>query len=322
LHDQPETASLGRRRAAYLGRCERVLEALAVERQVNRKRRVIHEAPIVLTPEIVLQAYRRGAFPMGDPLTHAIEWYDPNPRAVVPLDGLHVTRTLRRVYRSGRFLLRSDAAFAAVIDACAARDPTWITPPIRAAYVALHGQGHAHSVEAWVDGRLVGGLYGVHLGGAFMGESMFHVATDASKVCLVALVGLLRGAGFVLLDTQFLTIISRRSAPWRSRARSTAAGSIVRSRCRRPGRREPEPCSTRRRSAVRQRPQDELETLRERHALRGSGIHLEHLHEDGEPDQRCVARHRREEREAAAGQLQGDDPAGETSKMPSNRVGV
>jgi leucyl/phenylalanyl-tRNA--protein transferase len=161
-------------------------------------------APIVLTPQIVLQAYRRGAFPMGDPLTNAIEWYDPNPRAVVPLDGLHVTRTLRRVYRSGRFLLRSDAAFEAVIDACSAREPTWITPPIRAAYVALHGQGHAHSVEAWRGDRLVGGLYGVHLGGAFMGESMFHVATDASKVCLVALVELLRGAGFVLLDTQFL----------------------------------------------------------------------------------------------------------------------
>src|SRR5262245_28402243 len=109
-------------------------------------------APIVLTPEIELQAYRRGAFPMGDPLSRAIEWYDPNPRAVVPLEDFHVSHTLRRVYRSGRFEIRSDAAFEAVIDACARREPTWITPPIRAVYVDLHRLGHAHSIEAWRDG--------------------------------------------------------------------------------------------------------------------------------------------------------------------------
>jgi leucyl/phenylalanyl-tRNA--protein transferase len=162
-------------------------------------------APIVLTPATVLQAYRRGAFPMGEPSSNAIEWYDPDPRAVVPLDDFHMSRSLRRTYRSGRFALRTDTAFEDVIEACAARQPTWITTPIRDVYVALHRMGHAHSVEAWLGGRLVGGLYGVHVGGAFMGESMFHRVTDASKVCLAALVDMLRARGFVLLDTQFMT---------------------------------------------------------------------------------------------------------------------
>lgn len=169
-----------------------------------------------LTPDRLLAAYRRGWFPMADPLTGAIEWFNPDPRAILPLeprDAFHVPVSLAREVRRGRFEIRCDTAFEQVISACASpRDPddlTWIDRRIVDAYAALRRIGHAHSVEAWRQGRLVGGLYGVHVGGAFMGESMFSDAelggTNASKVCLVHLVRWLRHRGFGLLDTQFHT---------------------------------------------------------------------------------------------------------------------
>jgi leucyl/phenylalanyl-tRNA---protein transferase len=165
----------------------------------------------------MLEAYRRGLFPMGDPDTGDIGWYDPDPRGVIPLEpgGFRVTRSLRAKVRQGRFEITSDQAFERVIRACAKprdEDGVWISEPIVEAYCTLHAHGHAHSVEAWVEGEngestLVGGLYGVSVGAAFAGESMFSRpdlgGTDASKVCLVHLVGHLRRAGVVLLDTQF-----------------------------------------------------------------------------------------------------------------------
>jgi leucyl/phenylalanyl-tRNA---protein transferase len=139
--------------------------------------------------------------------TGVLRWWSPDPRGVIPLGGIHVSRSLRRVLP--RFEIRVDSAFADVIDACANRgEGDWITPEIRDAYVRLHELGSAHSVEAWRDGELAGGLYGVSVGGLFAGESMFHRVRDASKVALVALVELLRGAGDAderLLDVQWST---------------------------------------------------------------------------------------------------------------------
>jgi leucyl/phenylalanyl-tRNA--protein transferase len=136
-------------------------------------------------------------------------WVRPETRGVIPLDAFHVPKSLKKVVRHNRFDIRFDSDFEGVIDACAeARDErrsTWINAPIREAYVELFGRGHCHSVEAWREGQLVGGLYGVSLGRAFFGESMFSRETDASKVCLVHLVERLRERGFVLLDTQFTT---------------------------------------------------------------------------------------------------------------------
>lgn len=160
-----------------------------------------------LEPVTLLDAYRQGIFPW--PTTDGtVYWWSPDPRAVVPLDGLHVSRSLRRTLRSGRFSLTRDAAFADVVRACADRpgQGTWITPPMVEAYTRLHARGHAHSVEVWDGGGwLVGGVYGVTLGAAFMGESMFHRATDASKVALVHLVAHLREQGFCLFDAQLPT---------------------------------------------------------------------------------------------------------------------
>jgi leucyl/phenylalanyl-tRNA--protein transferase len=140
-----------------------------------------------------------------------IRWYSPDPRGILPLDALHIPRRLARVVRAGRFRIEIDRAFVDVMRACAAderdrEDPgTWIDDEIIESYTALHEAGIAHSVEAWIDDRLVGGLYGVALGGAFFGESMFHHETDASKVALVALVERLRSRGYRLLDTQWVT---------------------------------------------------------------------------------------------------------------------
>jgi len=158
-----------------------------------------------LSPMNLLEAYAAGVFPMADEQGR-LHWYTCEPRAIIDLDKFHAPRTLRQLYRRGRFELSINRDFDGVIDACADRsDGTWISREIRDAYVNLHRLGHAHSVEAWADGELAGGLYGVALGGAFFGESMFHRVSNASKVALTHLVDRMRKRGFVLLDTQFTT---------------------------------------------------------------------------------------------------------------------
>ena len=160
-----------------------------------------------LSVDDLLYGYRRGLFPMADD-DGRIDWYTVDPRAVIPLDGFHRSRRLARTCRNAGFEIRIDTSFTAVMQACAASAPdrpsTWIAPSMIASYTALHQAGFAHSVEAWRGDVLVGGLYGVAIGGFFAGESMFSRERDASKVALVALVDRLRAAGFVLLDTQFL----------------------------------------------------------------------------------------------------------------------
>ncbi|MCI5073940.1 leucyl/phenylalanyl-tRNA--protein transferase [Oricola sp.] len=163
-----------------------------------------------LTPQILLRAYAAGIFPMADDADDPnVFWVQPEMRGVIPLDAFHVPRSLAKKVRQAPFDIRFNTAFRAVIMACAEATPdrerTWINRTIRELYVQLHAMGHAHSVEAWEDDQLVGGLYGVSLGRAFFGESMFSRKTDASKICLVHLVERLRERGFVLLDTQFTT---------------------------------------------------------------------------------------------------------------------
>jgi leucyl/phenylalanyl-tRNA---protein transferase len=164
--------------------------------------------PADLTPELLLYTYSQGIFPMGHD-DGEIYWYDPDPRAIIPLETFHVPRSLARRIRQGGFEVRVDSAFRAVITACAEpsqnRENTWITPAIIDIYCELHQQGYAHSVETWIDDELVGGLYGVTIGGLFAGESMFSRATDSSKIALVYLINRLRDGGFTLLDTQFMT---------------------------------------------------------------------------------------------------------------------
>ena len=160
--------------------------------------------------DLLLKAYASGVFPMAESADDPeVFWVRPETRGVLPLDGFHVPKSLRKTVRQRPFDLRIDTDFEAVIDACAesraGRRSTWINGPIREAYLELNRMGHAHSVEAWRGERLVGGLYGVRLGSAFFGESMFSRETDASKVCLVFLVERLRERGFKLLDTQFTT---------------------------------------------------------------------------------------------------------------------
>lgn len=135
----------------------------------------------------------------------SIGWFSPDPRAIIPLEDFHVPHGLRRTLKKGRFETRIDVDFETVMRKCAAREETWINEEIVASYVNLHRRGFAHSVEAWCDGALAGGLYGVAIGGAFFGESMFHEVTDASKVALHALVMRLRARGYTLLDTQWTT---------------------------------------------------------------------------------------------------------------------
>lgn len=163
-----------------------------------------------LSAPLLLRAYAAGIFPMAESAdSDELFWFDPERRGVLPLDTFHVPRRLRRTVRGGPFELRVDHAFRKVMEACAEPAPdrtkTWINQDILRLYTELHEAGHAHSVECWREGRLVGGLYGVALGGAFFGESMFSRERDASKVALVHLVARLRAAGFVLLDTQFVT---------------------------------------------------------------------------------------------------------------------
>lgn len=154
---------------------------------------------MVLRPDEVLESYRRGYFPMADPGDGRISWYSPDPRGVIPLDAAHIPRRLRRYMKSFEFGVDRD--FAGVIDGCT-RPRGWISPEIREAYVALHRQGRAHSIEAWKDGRLAAGLYGVHIGGAFMAESMFHRESNAGAGCLATLIDRLQARGFALLDVQ------------------------------------------------------------------------------------------------------------------------
>jgi leucyl/phenylalanyl-tRNA--protein transferase len=166
-------------------------------------------APL-LTPEILLSAYAQGLFPMAerrdDP---TLFWVSPEKRGVIPLDGFHIPKRLARTIRSGHYRVTSDQAFVKVMHACAepapGREQSWINDEILRLYMALHAGGHAHSIECWVGDELAGGLYGVSLGAAFFGESMFSANRDASKVALVDLVGMLRRGGYLLLDTQFLT---------------------------------------------------------------------------------------------------------------------
>jgi len=163
------------------------------------------------TPELLIRAYTRGIFPMVDSRTREVVWLSPDPRAILPLGGLRVSRSLARTLRRGAFEIRSDTAFERVMRACAqsraGREATWIDERLVCTYTGLHELGLAHSVEAWRDGELVGGLYGVQVGAAFCGESMFsrpeRGGTDASKVCLVHLVERLAAGGFELLDVQF-----------------------------------------------------------------------------------------------------------------------
>lgn len=161
-------------------------------------------------PNDLLDCYRRGVFPMADAHDDPrLFLVDPDLRGVLPLDRFHVSKSLRKTIRSDVFEIRVDTAFSRVMELCAEAAPdrpsTWINSPILNLYSALHRMGHAHSVEAWLDGELVGGLYGVSLQGAFFGESMFSRVTDASKVALAHLVARLRRSGYVLLDTQFVT---------------------------------------------------------------------------------------------------------------------
>jgi leucyl/phenylalanyl-tRNA--protein transferase len=159
-----------------------------------------------ITPALLMRAYASGVFPMAESADdEALFWVDPERRGILPLDGLRVSRRLARSFRAQDFVIRIDGDFAGVIDACADRPETWINPTIRRLYLELHRLGHAHSVEIGREGRLVGGLYGVTLGAAFFGESMFSRARDTSKLALIGLVARLNAGGFRLLDTQFVT---------------------------------------------------------------------------------------------------------------------
>lgn len=163
-----------------------------------------------LSVERLLQAYRCGIFPWT---ARPVTWWSPDPRAIFELDGFHISRSLGRILRQKRFEITRDRAFRAVMEGCAEPGPgrreTWITPEFLAAYTRLHELGHAHSLECWQEGRLVGGIYGVALGGFFAGESMFHRVSNGSKVGLFHLVEHLRQQGFELFDIQMLTPITQ-----------------------------------------------------------------------------------------------------------------
>jgi leucyl/phenylalanyl-tRNA---protein transferase len=158
-----------------------------------------------LNPESVEAGYREGMFPMADTDLGIITWHRPRRRAVLPLDAFHISRSLARRMRHGGYTVTFDRDFAGVMNACAEREPTWISSEFKSVYGELHRRGKAHSVEIWVDDKLAGGVYGVHLGGAFFAESKFHRVTDMSKVALASLVGRLRERGFALLEVQYLT---------------------------------------------------------------------------------------------------------------------
>ena len=172
----------------------------------------VEESQPNLDGDLLLKAYVNGIFPMADPEFGVVDWFKPSLRGVLPLEGVHVSTSLARRVRSGRFKITVDHCFEQVMRECAvprsAENGSWMVEPLLQAYVELFERGFAHSIEAWRDGALVGGLYGVHIGSAFFGESMFSRpalgGTDSSKVCLVHLVDRLRTSGFLLLDTQLV----------------------------------------------------------------------------------------------------------------------
>ena len=158
----------------------------------------------MIEPEVLLQGYRLGVFPMAME-DGRIEWFSPDPRAILPLDGFHLPHTVARLTRRNAFEIRTNDSFTEVMRQCANRAETWINDEIIESYTRLHELGYAHSVETWSEGQLIGGLYGVAIGGAFFGESMFHRVRDASKYALWGLVEQMRARRFVLLDTQWIT---------------------------------------------------------------------------------------------------------------------
>ncbi|HYF02458.1 MAG TPA: leucyl/phenylalanyl-tRNA--protein transferase [Patescibacteria group bacterium] len=155
-----------------------------------------------LTPELLLAAYSQGYFPMAE--DDDVYWHWPDPRGIIPLDGAKISRSLRQVLKKGIFTTTIDSCFKTVMERCAARQSTWISDEFIHSYTQLHERGNAHSVETWHNGELVGGLYGVAIGGAFFGESMFSTMSDASKVAFARLVEILKNGGFILLDTQYI----------------------------------------------------------------------------------------------------------------------
>ena len=164
------------------------------------------QAPLEITPQLLLQAYAAGIFPMSEGRDDPnLFWVEPKRRGIIPLDGFHISRSLARKIRQNPFEIRINSDFAGVVAACADRDETWINAEITALYSALHEEGFAHSLELWQGRDLVGGVYGVALGAAFFGESMFSRARDASKIALAYLVARLNAGGFTLFDVQFTT---------------------------------------------------------------------------------------------------------------------
>ena len=159
----------------------------------------------ILTPDILLDAYRIGFFPMAESRDGPLSWYSPDPRGIIPLRPGNIPRSVRKLVRDGRFEVRFDTSFEQVMRACAEREETWISEEIIAVYTALFRVGYGHSVEAWEGGALVGGLYGVAIGGAFFGESMFSRVSGTSKVALASLLTRLEASGFSLLDSQYIT---------------------------------------------------------------------------------------------------------------------
>ncbi len=167
------------------------------------------DLPMEITPELVIAAYQQGIFPMAESRTGTVGWYRPHERGILPLDRIHIPKNLAQTIRTRRFEVASDRDLPGVIEACATRKETWISHEIQQIYMELHQKGFVHSVETWLEGELVGGLYGVHIRGAFMAESMFHRVSNAGKVCVVALAEHLRTRGFGLLDIQEVTPATR-----------------------------------------------------------------------------------------------------------------
>lgn len=160
----------------------------------------------MLTPEMMLSGYAQGIFPMAEGRdSEDLHWVDPRLRGIIPLEGFHISRSLRRIILQSNYTIRTNSAFSTVVRACANRDETWINTSLLTLYETLHERGHAHSLEVWQEDELSGGVFGITLGAAFFGESMFSTRTNASKIALAYLVDRLRRAGFTLFDTQFLT---------------------------------------------------------------------------------------------------------------------